>query len=108
MTDSSSPAIVFTVTAVAVFEMLATACSSPQTAEINATTRAATLMKWVYIGLGLGAALTITEIAILHSSGRPTWPAALGGGSSIAVLWALYAHAKHAGLASTQPGTEQW
>ncbi len=56
MADFASPGansdgIAFLVSAGIVYEIIAAACSSPQTTEINASTRADTLMKWVHIGL---------------------------------------------------------
>ena len=48
---SSENGVPFLVSAGIVYEIIAAACSSPQTTEINADTRAKTLFKWVHIGL---------------------------------------------------------
>jgi hypothetical protein len=99
----SGQAVPFLVSAGIVYEIIAAACSSPQTTEINADTRADTLMKWVHIGLvqsGLfvGIAMVIDRrhaIAILA-----------GGGMAAGIMYGSYIHAKAAGLASSAPGTE--
>jgi|SRR5580658_5781971 hypothetical protein len=98
----SSKAITFMVAAGLVYEIIAAACSSPQTTEINAGTRADTLMKWVIIGM-LQAAFFVCIAAMLDED---HWPALLGGGLAGAMMWVSYAHAKSAGLKSVEPGTE--
>ena len=81
----------------------AKACSSPQTAEINAGSRAATLMKWVNVGMTEGAGLIIIAALISPQVGF----AFVAGGLAEGVITYLeYAHAKKAGLASDLPGTE--
>lgn len=97
-------ALAFMVSAGLVYEIVAAVCSSPQTAEINAGTRAPTLMKWVKLGL-LQAALFVAIAAFLA---KKNWPAIAGGALAGALLAAQYAHAKNAGLASGQPGTESY
>ncbi len=95
--------IAFLVSAGIVFEIIAAACSSPQTAEINASARAGTLMKWVYVGVGMSA-LFVAVAARIDKKHRA---AIIAGGSTAAVLMlAAYWHAKSAGLASGLPGTE--
>lgn len=99
---SGSGAVVFMVAAGLVFEVVAAMCSSPQTAEINADKRAATLMKWVWIGLvvaGLFVWISATKL-----KGGP--PAVWGGGLAAGLMLAAYWHAKRAGLASNAGGTE--
>jgi bacteriorhodopsin len=98
----NSNGIAFLVGAGIVYEIVAAACSSPQTAEINAHSRASTLMKWVYIGLGQ-AALLVVIAAIMETS---PWPVLAGGALAGALMWGQYAHARKAGLASDLPGTE--
>jgi hypothetical protein len=99
----SSKAITFMVAAGLVYEIIAAACSSPQTTELNASTRADTLMKWVMIGM-VQAAIFVAIAAMMDED---HWPALLGGGLAGAMMWCSYAHAKSAGLASNEPGTEQ-
>lgn len=99
-----SDGIAFLVSAGIVYEIIAAACSSPQTTEINAGTRADTLMKWVYLGLAQSAAFIFVAAYI-----DPKHRAAIVGGgvTAGALMWLQYAHAKQAGLASSKPGTER-
>lgn len=97
-------AVTFMVSAGLVYEVIAAACSSPQTTEINAGARSATLMKWVHIGLAQ-AALFVLIAAYL---GKKKWPALLGGGLAGGLMYAQYAHARAAGLRSDAPGTERY
>ena len=104
-TVSSSSGVAFLVSAGIVYEIVAAACSSPQTTEINAKARSETLMKWVYLGLGQ-AALFVIVAAWLD---KPHRAAILAGGISAGVLmYGQYVHAKNAGLACDEPGTEDW
>ena len=97
--------VAFLVSAGIVYEIIAAACSSPQTTEINASTRADTLMKWVKVGLVQAAAF----VAIAAMIDKRHRKAILGGGATAAALmWWSYDHALKAGLASGQPGTEQY
>src|SRR5208282_1618569 len=98
----SDTAVTFMVAAGLVYEIIAAACSSPQTTEINAGTRADTLMKWVIIGM----VQAFIFVAIAAMMDKDHWPAMLGGGLAGAMMWVSYAHAKSAGLASSKPGTE--
>jgi hypothetical protein len=95
-------AITFMVAAGLVYEIIAAACSSPQTTEINAGSRADTLMKWVIVGM-VQAAIFVAIAAMLD---KKKWPALLGGFLAGAMMWVSYAHAKAAGLKSNEPGTE--
>jgi hypothetical protein len=98
-------ALTFMVSAGLVYEVVAAACSSPQTTEINAGARSKTLMKWV--GLGLGQAAVFVGIAAFVLSTNPK-PALLGGGLAGAMMLGSYLHANKAGLASNEPGTENY
>lgn len=97
-------ALTFMVSAGLVYEVIAAACSSPQTTEINAGARADTLMKWVGLGIIQAAALVLVAAMI---SNRPG-PALAGGGTAIVLMGAQYWHARDAGLRSGLPGTEQY
>lgn len=94
--------IAFMVSAGLVYEIIAAACSSPQTTEINAGVRSETLMKWVYLGIGQ-AVLFVGIAAILSEE-----PVAVIAGGSLAggLLLVQYQHAKKAGLSNGSPGTE--
>ena len=95
--------VAFVVSAGVVYEIIAAACSSPQTTEINASTRAGTLMKWVNLGL-LQAAAFVIVAAVITPRHRA---AILAGGAAAAILMYIqYAHAKRSGLRSSAPGTE--
>jgi hypothetical protein len=95
----------FLVSAGIVYEIIAAACSSPQTTEINAGKRAETLMKWVHLGQAQ-AALFIGAAAFIDKKRRPQ---ILAGGILAGVIMEFcYLHAKASGLASTAPGTETY
>jgi hypothetical protein len=102
MRDSST-GIAFLVSAGIVYEIIAAACSSPQTTEINASSRADTLMKWVHLGL-LQSALFIAAAAYFDE--RHRLPIVAGGVTAGLLMYAQYVHAREAGLSSSRPGTE--
>lgn len=104
MTGNGSAGIAFLVSAGIVYEIIAAACSSPQTTEINVAKREETLMKWVHLGIGQ-AALFVIAAACFDRAHRG---AILSGGALAGVLmyW-QYDHARRAGLAAAGlPGTE--
>jgi hypothetical protein len=86
-----------------VYAIVAAACSSPQTAEINAKSRADTLMKWVHIGLVQSAIFVGLAVAYDKQHAQPIL---VGGGVAAVLMYGSYMHAKQAGLASVKPGTE--
>ena len=101
----SSGGIAFLVAAGIVYEIIAAACSSPQTTELNAGARAGTLMKWVHIGVGQAAIF----IAVAAWMDRQHRSAILAGGVTAGgLMYAQYAHAKRAGLASGEAPTETY
>lgn len=100
---NSSSGIAFLVSAGVMYEVIAAACSSPQTTEINAAQRADTLMKWVHLGVAQGVLLVALAAAFDRAHATPIL---LGGALAAALLYAQYVHARAAGLASGQPGTE--
>jgi len=85
-------------------DIVAKACSSPQTTEINAGSRAGTLMKWVKIGLIEGGALVIIAAIISPDVGAAFIS---GGAVEAAITYGQYRHAKASGLANPGPSTEQ-
>lgn len=95
----------FMIASAVMLEAIAAACSSPQTMQINAHARAGTLMKWVNVGLGLGAGLVVIGAMIEPDNAGPILA---GGAVTGGVMWYLYKHAKETGLASTAPGTENY
>mgnify|MGYP003344388595 CR=1 FL=1 len=48
------------------YEIIAAACSSPQTTEINAATRADTLMKWVNLGIAQAVVFVVAAVSVLR------------------------------------------
>lgn len=95
----------FLIAATLTYDAIAKACSSPQTAEINAAKRADTLMKWVNVGTAEGLALVVFAAAVdpAHRLEILT-----GGGLAAAITYGEYLYAKWAGLRSSEPGTEDW
>jgi len=85
-------------------EIMAKDVSSPQTTELNAGTRAPTLMKYVHIGQVESAAVIVLA-AWWDKSYRK--PILLGGIAGIAVNEALYLYAKNQGMTNPGPPTEQ-
>lgn len=102
---SNEHGVAFLVSAGLVYEAIAAACSSPQTMEINAKARAGTLMKWVHLGVGQ-AAMFVLLAAYVDKKHR--WAILGGGGLAAFLMYGQYVHAKAAGLASCEPGTESY
>lgn len=100
---NNSTGIAFLVSAGIVYEIIAAACSSPQTTEINASSRADTLMKWVYIGLAQSV-LFIALAAYFDKAHRV--PIVAGGATAGFLMFLQYWHARDAGLSSKEAGTE--
>lgn len=98
--------IAFVVGAGLVFEIIAFACSSPQTAEINIRKREGTLMKWVH----LGQALSLVSIIAAATIDPEHRTALLSGGVfAMASAEMFYVHARQAGLRNgVQEETEQY
>lgn len=102
---SQGNGVAFLVSAGIVYEIVAASCSSPQTAEINASKRASTLMKWVNIGM-VQAVMFVGAAVIMDPQHRG---ALVAGGTAAGVLmYGEYLYAKRAGLANPGPSTEQW
>lgn len=101
----NSNGVAFIVSAGVVYEVIAKACSSPQTTELNADKRAPTLMKWVTIGTVEAAGIVLIGAAI----DKPHRAAILWGGILAAgITWVEYVHARNAGLRSGEPPTETY
>lgn len=103
--NSTGNGVAFLVAAGIVYEIIAAACSSPQTAEINAGTRAPTLMKWVHIG-SVQAALFVVIAAWVDK--KHATSILVGGSMAWVIMYGCYWHAKQTGLQSSAPGTENW
>ncbi len=100
---SSTNGIAFLISFEVVVAIIAFACSSPQTAEINIQSRGGTLMKWVHIGEALSVA--VIAIAAMIDRGHRA-PILAGGAIAIGSSEALYQYAKASGLRNPGPGTE--
>lgn len=100
-----SKGIAFLVSAGVMYEVIAAACSSPQTTELNAPARSKTLMKWVYIGVAQG----ILFVGLAASYDRKyAAPIVMGGGLAAGLLYIQYHHARASGLAQAGPPTENY
>jgi hypothetical protein len=107
---SAGDGVAFLVSYGIVAEIIAKACSSPQTAELNADKRAATLMKWVWIGIAESVAVVIIASWIDSKVPGKNHTAAIMGGGILAIAITLgeYMYAKNAGLANGGPATESY
>lgn len=103
VTVAAGRGVAFLIGATVMADLVAKACSSPQTAEINADSRATTLMKWVNVGLVEGASFVVIA-AMLDK--QYAMAIIAGGALEGAITYFEYAHAKNSGLASPEPGTE--
>lgn len=97
--------VAFLVSAGIMAEIIAKACSSPQTTELNADKRAPTLIKWVSVGVIEGLALVFIA-ALVDKKYRV--PILLGGLLEAAITYVEYAHAKSSGLKNGGPTTESY
>src|SRR5215475_3626975 len=105
MGSEAGSGVAILVSACIVYEIIAAACSSPQTTEINADRRAGTLMKWVYIG-EVQAALFVALAA--YYDRRYAREYIIGGALAGGIMHGSYVHARVAGLNSSEPGTEDY
>lgn len=106
--DGNSSVAVMAIYAALAYDIIAAVNSSPQTTEINAAKRADTLMKWVHLGIGQVALFTLLGAGMSGAMKQPVWPPLLGGGLASGLLYVQYVHAKNAGLASGEEGTEDY
>lgn len=97
--------VAFAVAAGLLLEGVAAYCSSPQTTELNAKSRADTLMKWVHLGLAQSW-LLILIAAWIDKAHR--WAILSGGAAASVMIYGSYLHARSAGLKSSAPGTESY
>lgn len=107
---SAGDGVAFLVSYGIVAEIIAKACSSPQTAELNAGVRAATLMKWVWIGVAESVAVILVAAWIDSKvPGKNHTSAILGGGiMAIVITLSEYVYAKNTGLRNGGPATESY
>lgn len=105
MARTEADAALFGIAYLGIGDIFSKGTSSPQTTEINAKTRAPTLMKWVNISAVESAGL-IFVLTAAAPPGHKRWPL-VGGATSLAVTYAEYIYAKRCGLESMEPGTEE-
>jgi hypothetical protein len=105
MARTEADAALFGIAYLGIGDIFSKGTSSPQTTEINAKTRASTLMKWVNISAVESAGL-IFVLTAAAPPGHKRWPL-IGGSTSLAVTYAEDIYAKQCGLASMEPGTEE-
>jgi uncharacterized protein YcfL len=107
---SGGDGVAFVVSYGVVAEIIAKACSSPQTVHLNAGKRAETLMLWVNIGVA--ESIAVIAIAAWVDSKVPgknhTAAIVWGGALAIAVTYAEYWYAKKRGLNERGPTTENY
>lgn len=101
--DSKSKGVAFLVASGIVFEIIAAACSSPQTAEINIDKRADTLMKWVNIGVGTSLVFVVIAATIDQPHAKPI---IAGGLLAATIMYIYYTYAKQSGLSNPGQSTE--
>lgn len=102
MIRGADDATVIGVSAAVVYDIISATNSSPQTTEVNAPHRAASLMKWVKLGL-VQAAVFIGIMAYAEPKGKK-WRPLLGGGLAGSLLWVQYLHARDKGLEKASKG----
>ena len=95
-------AVKVAVYATLMYDIISATNSSPQTTEINASRRAATLMKWVHIGLVQGALF----VAIGMYLDEDRWPPLLVGGLAALLLYDQYKYALVSGTEHPGESTE--
>jgi hypothetical protein len=86
-----------------VYQLTGANLSSPQTAEMNARKRAATIGKWV-VATHCKSAVWVTLLCALDGS---LWPA-LGGTLAAVDMHFSYRYAIRSGLSSSAPATETY
>ena len=102
---SGSWGVAFLVSAGIVAEIVAKACSSPQTAHLNAKKRAPTLMLWVNVGVVEATVLVLIAASV---DKKYRTPILLGGFAELIVTYFEYVYARNAGLRSDEPATEEY
>jgi len=99
--NGTTAAILLGVWATFALDVYGSTNSSPQTTEINASRRADTLMKWVYLGGGVA----VGGGAVASAISKSPWP--LVGTVVISILFTgLYIHARNSGLNNPGLSTE--
>jgi len=104
MNVSAGRGVAFLIGVTAMSDIIAKACSSPQTVHVNPK-RADTLMTWVRVGLIEGSA--VVAIAALIDK-QYAWAIVAGGALEAAITYYEYAYAKKSSQESDEPPTENY
>ena len=99
--NGTAAAILIGVWATFALDVFSTFTSSPQTTELNAASRADTLMKWVAIAAGVAV---LGGLVGTVKSGK-AWPLVASAVVTV-VMVALYRHARESGLRNGGEPTE--
>lgn len=87
-----------------VFDVFSSTNSSPQTTQLFAMDRGATLWKWVRIGAVVSVAFIALAVVAEKKQGDGNyWAPIVGGFAALAIMWAMYSHALKEGGGS-KPG----
>ena len=100
---AASNGIAFLVGGGIVYEIVAANVSSPQTTELNAASRAPTLMKWVHLGQ-VQAVIFVAAAALLDRPHRRA--IAAGGILAMVLMEGLFLHARKSGIENGGTPTE--
>lgn len=104
--DLVSTAALFGIYAALIFDIFSSICSSPQTTQLFAAERAATLWKWVRIGAVLSVIFIALGAWMAQKEGKDYRAPIAGGLVALAVMWFLYSNAlKKGGGSKTGPVT---
>lgn len=79
-----------------VFDVFSSTNSSPQTTELFARDRAATLWKWIRIGAVVSIAFIALAVLTEYRSGgekKAYLAPVVGGVAALGIMWAMYSHA---------------
>lgn len=106
MPRTETDAAIFGISYLGVADLFSKGNSSPQTTEINAKHRAPTLMKWVNIE-SVESLFLIAVLSLTAPQGHRRWPI-FGGLLSLVITYGQYLYAKQCGMASMEPGTEDF
>jgi hypothetical protein len=106
MARTETDAALFGIAYLGVADLFSKGNSSPQTTEINAKHRVATLMKWVNIE-SVESIFLVWVLALTAQPGHRRWPI-FGGLLSLVITYGQYLYAKSCGMNSNEPGTEDF
>src|SRR5271155_3229670 len=98
-------AALFGIYAALILDVFSTTNSSPQTTQMFAADRAATLWRWVRIGAMISVVFIATGAWLAHKEGKDYRAPLLGGFLALGIMWYLYSIALRDGGGQV-PGKE--